>query len=218
MISQILISFYKLLITENPSNELLSFSKSGHIFEDKVADILKGFADVKDIKVRKPINYPTISGMKDHQFDCSFKVENILYAIECKKQNRIASKNQIYYFNSIMTDHILGIKIDKINEELRGIFLSTTDLDGKSMIYAITNGIRFVTPNYPPLEYMLLVVNKNTSIEKSIKYTIPTFSNKHPLFDKELTRKDPSPALLYEQYCALLEEWKHNISNTSHYC
>jgi hypothetical protein len=92
-----------------------SFSKMGHMFENHVAVILNTFRDISEVKVRRPIGYPTISGIKDHQFDCSFKLRDTRFVVECKKQNKLASKNQIYYFNSTITDHILDMKIDCIN-------------------------------------------------------------------------------------------------------
>ena len=210
-ISQVLRSLYELLVIGNNDTTRLSFCKIGHIFEDNVAVILNKFGDISEVKVRRPIGYPTISGIKDHQFDCSFKYRDMRYVVECKKQNKLASKNQMYYFNSTITDHILGMKIDGINEELHGIFLSTTDLDDKSMIYAITNGIKFVTPSYPPLEYMLSKIEDESRLGRSIRFTMSLLPNKNPLLRDPMTRNDPSPAQLYEQYLSLLKEWKHNI-------
>lgn len=207
--SEVLREFYEQLIKDKTDNTKLSFSKMGHIFEDDISAILKSFSDISEVKVRRSIGYPTMSGITDHQFDCSFKYKGKMHVIECKRQNQLASKNQIYYFNSIIIDHILGMKVDGLNEELYGIFLSTSDLDDKSMVYAITCGIKFVTPNYPPLEYLLSKIESESEFGRSVRFTMSLMPNKNPLLRDPIIRNNPSPAQLFEQYLSLLTEWKH---------
>ncbi|HEY4699245.1 MAG TPA: hypothetical protein VIH27_02590 [Nitrososphaerales archaeon] len=200
-----------MVVEESHLEATLGPSTTGHQFEGKVAANLRKYQPpLSDIENRRYLPYPTYSGMR-HQYDCIFKLDGIIYVIECKRQSQDASKNQIYYFNSLITDHILGIKADKLTNELRGIFVSTTDLDDNSMIYATTNGIRIVTPKMPPLEYMLGKVEGNRYLKKNIEHLLSVIMVKSPLFSDSIMRRDPLPATIHEEYMSILVEWRETI-------
>jgi hypothetical protein len=172
-----------------------------------VAEALVTFASVGGVKKRTALAYPTLSGMK-HQYDCIFVLDGVTYVIECKKQNQQASKNQIYYFNSTITDHALGMKVDGIQGEIRGIFLSTTDLDEPSAIYAVFSGIRVITPGMPPPEYVAEMTDPASDLFRIIKSVISGIPAKNPLFFDKLKRPDRSAPTVYEEYMTALAEWK----------
>jgi hypothetical protein len=153
--------------------------------------------------------------MHNHQYDCSFKLDYTTYVIECKRQTGLASKNQIYYFNSTISDHILGMRADRLVNDLRGIFLSTTYLDEKSMIYAITNGIKFITPQYPPLEFVLNRINRDSDLAKAITYLLSELPIRSPLFSEPIQRIEPAPEAQYQHYKDLLVWWRYTSKNGS---
>jgi len=200
------------LVTQEASRGRLSnASKEGHIFEDKVFEKLNEFAPpISKIKVRNVLELPTFSGITNHQFDCTFMFEGIQYVVECKRQSSGASKNQIYYFNSTIVDHILGIKADGLSNQIKGIFLSTTDFDSNSMIYGITNAIHVITPKFPPIEALLTSVNNDSDIARMINQTITHLPQKNPFYD-DISRYDRSPAQIYLEYRNILSLWQNGM-------
>src|SRR5947209_1245877 len=210
MIGRVINLLYEIVKEEHLAERNRYSSAAGHDFENSVADKLRQLEPViSDIKTRRPTIYPTLSGIRTHQYDCSFNFNSTTYVIECKKQGQAASKNQIYYFNSTILDHIMGIKSNALSNDIRGIFLSTTDLDGKSIIYAMTNAIKVITPNYPPLELMISRADGSSDMANSLKRILSQLPARNPLFCNAINRMDPTPAELFENYKALLIEWYH---------
>lgn len=202
---------HELVSQEASRGKLHNASKEGHIFEDKVFEKLSEFSpQISKIKVRDVLELPTYSGITNHQFDCTFMFEGVQYVVECKRQSSGASKNQIYYFNSTIIDHILGIKADGLSDQIKGIFLSTTDFDSNSMIYGITNAIHVITPKFPPIEALLTSVKSDSDIARMIKQTISHSPQKNPFYDSIL-RYDHSPAQIFEEYKNIISMWQNGL-------
>ena len=105
------------------------------------------------------------------------------------------------------------MRADGLVNDLRGIFLSTTDLDEKSMTYTITNGMKFITPQYPPLEFVLTRINSDSDLAKAIIYLLSQFPIRSPLFSETIQRIDPAPEAQYRHYKNLLVQWRYLSKN-----
>ena len=211
LLYSILYELHTLVKEEASRGRLGHASKEGHLFEDKVFEKLKEFEpQISKIEVRNILELPTFSGIKNHQFDCTFVFDGIQYTVECKRQTSGASKNQIYYFNSTITDHILGIKADGLSNQIRGIFLSTEDFGENSMIYGITNAIQVITPKFPPLGAILTQVKNDSDLAKMINQTINHSPKRSPFYET-ISRFEHSPAQIYQEYAAILSLWQNDM-------
>ena len=211
LLYSILYELHTLVKEEASRGRLDHASKEGHLFEDKVSEKLREFEpQISEIEVRNILELPTFSGIKNHQFDCTFVFGGIQYAVECKRQSSGASKNQIYYFNSTITDHILGIKADGLSNQIRGIFLSTEDFGENSMIYGITNAIQVITPKFPPLGAILTQVKNDSDLAKMINQTINHSPKRSPFYGT-ISRFEHSPAQIYHEYATILSLWQNDL-------
>ena len=209
MINQVFSKLYEAVVDECDIESKGNASKAGHEFEDRIVGVLSRFVPVSNVKARCTLSYPTLSGLEKHQFDCVFTINNLTYVIECKKQKKKASKNQIYYFNSTITDHALGMKADGVNREIRSIFLSTTDFDYASAIYAVLNGIRVITPKRPPPEYLVDQIDSGSDMFRRVSSIIKMMPEKNPLFLSKIKRLERTPAYVYKLYIATLAEYNN---------
>ena len=133
-----------------------SSSSGGHSFEDAVSRRVHKLSKqlgFQSISARHVLDLPTFSGIK-HQFDCSFTIGNATYAVECKRR-KLATKNQVYYFNSTVSDYLLGCRLHGLQNRIRGVFLSTAEVDDNSLAYAMSYGMTVIDPVHPPIETMI---------------------------------------------------------------
>jgi len=171
--------------------------RKGSLFEDEVSRCIYQFADEYGFESHPPrltLDYSTFSG-NTHQFDASLMKRNTLYLIECKNTKQ-AAKDYLYYFNAkIMdyTDH-------ESNHALtfKGIFVTVVPVAESAMKYALAYGVRVISPELPPPEYILGCGDKSMD-----------------LLSRELTRKfnssikglDLSTYRLLDEYRYLCSRW-----------
>lgn len=109
---------------------------------------------VTTFPARCELEAPSLSGQR-HQFDVMLKAENCYLVAECKRRDRISSRDQILTFAAKIIDYGLGFFVDKCDSEIRGLFLSTATVPESTMMYALGVGIEPVCMNFAPVEYLI---------------------------------------------------------------
>jgi hypothetical protein len=209
---KILSSLYEIVCQEATKLSHKGMVKEAFQFEDKICDAIK-FSAEKDTYVSSPreiLNLPTFSGNK-HQVDCFFTYNKITYVAECKRR-QIATKDQIYYFNSILLDYVLGLKVQHIDHFVKGIFISTAPIDDNSLRYCIVYAITVIHPDFPPMEYML-----SKTADENLNCALKTLYEKlpglNPLFKEErIDYLHWNSLSLLDEYKFLIELWKARLS------
>jgi hypothetical protein len=201
---KILSSLYEVVCEEATKLSHKGIFKEAFQFEDKICGAIK-FSAEKGIYVSPPreiLNLPTFSGNK-YQVDCFFTYNKITYAVECKRR-QITTRDQIYYFNSILLDYVLGLKVHHIDHFVKGIFISTAPIDDNSLKYCIVYAITVIHPDFPPIEYML-----SKAADENLKRALMILQEKlphlNPLF------KEGQVDNLHRDALNLLDEYKYLI-------
>lgn len=162
-----------------------------------------------NIKVSPPrriLNLPTLSGVK-HQVDCFFTYDRTTCVIECKRR-QFTTIEQVSYFNSILIDYILGLKVQRADHLVNGIFVSTAPLDDGSLKYCIVYAITVIHPDFPPIIHMLNTT-KDEDLKRALKILNEKLPTVHPLYrENELNELDRSSLSLLNEYTHLISHWK----------
>ncbi len=212
MLSKVLSELYELTVKEAESmGKRRGTTEEGHSFEDVVSHTIHRMSkDVgfRSISARHTLELPTFSGIR-HQFDCSFVLDDVIYLVECKRR-KVSMKAQIHYFNSIVTDYVLGLKLRNENPMIKGVFLSTAELDDNSIAYATAYGLTVVDPAHPPLEYLIAKEN-NPDLRRALfalKEKVPSVS---PLRNNRLFQEQ-TPMTLLREYEFLMSRVRNSSS------
>lgn len=178
-------------------------SGGGHTFEDSVSRRIHGLSKdlgFRSISARHTLELPTFSGIR-HQIDCSFDIADISYLLECKRR-KMSTKDQIHYFNSVIADYTLGLRLKNANRSVKGIFLSTAAIDDNSLAYSLAYGLSIIDPVHPPLE-LLISREKDESLKSALvalREKIPPFNPLH--YDR--LAQEVAPETLLREYKFLL--------------
>jgi hypothetical protein len=182
-------------------------SDAGHTFEDTVSRRIHALS--KDLgfqstPARHTLELPTLSGTK-HQIDCSFNIAEVSYLVECKRR-KASAKDQIHYFNSVIADYTLGLRLRNAGHLVKGIFLSTAPVDDNSLAYSLAYGLAVIDPAHPPIEF--LVAREK---DESLKRAIVAFGEKVPPFNplhRDRLNQEFAPETLLREYKFLLSHVK----------
>ena len=179
----------------------------GHSFENLVSQRLHGLSkewDFRSDPARYTLDRPTFSGIR-HQIDIPFILESRMYLLECKRR-KISTKEQMHYFNSIISDYVLGSRLKGLRYRYKGIFLSTAEVDSNSLSYAISFGITVVDPIHPPVEVMRKR-SKDTNFRNALGLLLRKLPAENPLYDPRV-EQEFLPADLLREYEFLASRWK----------
>ena len=178
----------------------------GHSFENLVSQRLHGLSkewDFRSNPARYTLDRPTFSGIR-HQIDSLFILESRMYLLECKRR-KISTKEQMHYFNSIISDYVLGSRLRGQHYRYKGIFLSTAQVDSNSLTYAMSFGITVVDPVHPPVEVMMKR-SKDANFRTALSLLLGRMPGENPLYDSRL-EQEFLPADLLREYEFLASRW-----------
>jgi len=137
-----------------------STTQEGFALEDSLAVEIAEFChdrkkgSITPLPPRYELDAPTFSGQK-HQFDLTVQDGDNYIVMECKRRKGIPTRDQILTFTAKVVDYGLGFHVHRYESSIRGLFLSTADIPDGSVAYALGMGIEPVSPNFPPIEYMI---------------------------------------------------------------
>lgn len=203
MLDDVLVSLYDLVRFEARTiSSTGTTTAGGHSFEDLVSQKVHGLSRKLGFlsnPARHTLDLPTFSGIK-HQFDCSFTLDDILFLVECKRR-KMSTKEQIYYFNSTVSDYVLGCRLRGLQKKLGALFLSTAEVDNNSLNYALSYGITVIDPTHPPIG-VLVKQSKDSELTIALERLRSEIPNESPLREPKL-RQEFSPAELLRAYLFL---------------
>ncbi len=180
----------------------------GHSFENLVSQRLHSLSKewgFRSNPARYTLDRPTFSGIR-HQIDSLFILESgVMHLLECKR-GKISTKVQMHYFNSIISDYVLGSRLKGLHYRYKGIFLSTAEVDSNSLTYAISFGITVVDPVHPPVEVMKKR-SKDLNFKNVLSLLLRKMPGESPLYDPRL-EQEFLPADLLREYEFLVSLWK----------
>jgi len=206
MIDKLFISLYDVA----RSGEKLSTKdavRDGHAFEDiathRVYELSRELG-LKPNPQRHTLNLATVSG-NHYQFDVSFTLEKVVYIIECKKR-KLTSSEHIYYFNAKLLDHQLATKAADTSQ-IRGIFLSSAQVEDGAKAYAIAYGIIVIDPESPSIEQMIATTREGSPLHDELSRLRDKINDNRICF-QSTQGSETAPKTLLQQYKFLLNRWR----------
>jgi hypothetical protein len=179
----------------------------GHKFENLVSQRLHRLSKewgFRSNPARYTLDRPTFSGIR-HQIDSLFILESRMYLLECKRR-KISTKEQMHYFNSIISDYVLGSRLKGLHHKYKGVFLSTAEVDSNSLTYAISFGITVVDPIHPPVEVIRRRA-RDPNFRNAVGSLLQKLPGENPLYWPRL-EQEFQPADLTREYEYLASRWK----------
>jgi hypothetical protein len=203
MIDSLLSNLYNLV-----KSQVIKKSHTGYRFEDLTVRKIYQLAERLGLKPNPPrciLEYPTISGIC-HQFDNSFRVDTTLYVIECKS-TRTPIRDHIFCIKAKILDYLFGARIMQRDLVIKGIFLSTVNVQESLMVYAIAYGITVIDPTSPPIEHMLLNVKKDSKTYRALKDLKQKLEDRIFILNFDRCARS-NPLNLYKEYRYLCKRWE----------
>ena len=160
---------------------------------------------IKPYPARCELDAPTFSGQK-HQFDLMFQDADRYVVGECKRRKGTSTRDQILTFGAKLIDYGLGFYIHGHESSIRGLFLSTAQIPDGSVIYALGTGIEPVSPNFPPIEYLLTTSKEGTPLRQELIELKKEIAVMWPAIIKAQRRDVQSILESYRHYQVLWQE------------
>jgi hypothetical protein len=143
-------------------------TKEGFSFEDHVSQ--RAYQQIRKYPItvlppRSTLNYPTVSTLR-HQFDVTEVNENTFFVVECKKRGTTLI-DQVFSFNSKILDYALE---DRFADHfgIKGIFLSTAEMNDNIRKYAFAYGMIPIDPTFPPIQSMINHTNESDEFRQEL--------------------------------------------------
>ena len=175
----------------------------GRRFEDVTSEEIYTLAYEQGFQPNPPrltLDLPTISG-NNHQFDASFRHDNIWHLVECKN-TKTAAMDYVYYFNAKILDYQYA---SRTGDGVKGVFLSAVEVPDSAWRYSIAYGLRILDPVSPPLELMMKSCDEDPSLRVALGRYLEKINslslNNWDLFDFNTVR-------MLEEYRYYSSRWR----------